>query len=732
MNTPRMVRFRVTSIPKSTKFETVFTGVPLDKNNRVSSGKEVVTVVVASEFLPVKPSIGQHWGVNGDLRVNVIENHGYKISQHTYEDPAHLECQLPETGEQLIKFIAEEKDFKGIGEAKARALWVLLGDQFHHTMQLNNWENRKLLRQVLTDDSIDALYEGYQKYKNLSQCNWMFERRIPSHIQQRLVKSHGESTIKAIEANPYLLCTFGMSFTKVDELAQIWSYPIPKNDERRLSAALEMSLRDQISKGHTYSNRANLIPTIRKYLHSTDLVNAAFFSGYNKSQYILQKEDFTFHPPAQLLMESVVAKRLLKLASVHGLYDTPASLAYRHAYEELPYPLTDQQKLAVGGCLDNKIACITGGAGTGKTTVLRTALRAFAELGYIIHAVALSGRAAMRLKESIGMETMTIARFLSNPPIEDEDGQNLLVIDETSMVDLPTMYRIVTHINPSVRVLLVGDPDQLPPIGCGKVLADIVESKEIENTMLDIVKRQEGSTGIPEYSKLINAGTVPSELSTGAITFHETAKDDIASKCSYLYAKAPSISRVISPTKALTADINTQIQRLSNASGKLLEFEMYGELTFLNMREGDSVLFTKNLYHRDIQNGSLGILSSVEGGQFETVEGLEETYYGEVILDTGEEIKITEEVLDCMELGYAITLHKAQGSQFPRIIIALKSGKIVDRAWLYTAITRAEAEIHIVGSEADLRAITTSPSNASKRNSYLKKLLEKPFCESFC
>lgn len=732
MNTLRMVRFRVTSIPKSTKFETVFTGVPLDKSNRVSSGKEVVTVVVASEFLPVKPSIGQHWGVNGNLSVNVIENHGYKISQHTYEDPAHLECQLPETGEQLIKFIAEEKDFKGIGEAKARALWVLLGDQFHHTMQLNNWENRKLLRQVLTDDSIDSLYEGYQKYKNLSQCNWMLERHIPSHIQQRLLKSHGESTIEAIEANPYLLCTFGMSFTKVDELAQIWSYPIPKDDERRLSAALEMSLRDQISKGHTYSNRANLIPTIRKYLHSTDLVNAAFFSGYNKSQYILQKEDFTFHPPAQLLMESVVTKRLLKLASVNGLYDTPASLAYRHAYEELLYPLTDQQKLAVGGCLDNQIACITGGAGTGKTTVLRTALRAFSELGYTIYAVALSGRAAMRLKESIGMETMTIARFLSNSPIEDEDGQNLLVIDETSMVDLPTMYRIVTHINPSVRVLLVGDPDQLPPIGCGKVLADIVESKVIENTMLDIVKRQEGSTGIPEYSELINAGTVPLELSTGAITFHETTKDGIARKCSYLYAKAPSISRVISPTKVLTADINTQIQRLSNASGKLLEFEIHGELTFLNMREGDSVLFTKNLYHLDIQNGSLGILSSVEGSQFETNEGLEVTYYGEVTLDTGEEIKITEEVLNCMELGYAITLHKAQGSQFPRIIIALKGGKIVDRAWLYTAITRAEAEIHIVGSEADLRAITTAPSNASKRNSYLKNLLEKPFCESFC
>ena len=141
---------------------------------------------------------------------------------------------------------------------------------------------------------------------------------------------------------------------------------------------------------------------------------------------------------------------------------------------------------------------------------------------------------------------------------------------------------------------------------------------------------------------------------------------------------------------------------------------MNGEKLFLNMRLNDTILFTQNHYDTGIQNGSLGILTSVKGT---------EKSYGEVTLDTGDKIEVTRAVLDCMELGYAITLHKAQGSQFPRIIIALQKGRIVDRAWLYTAITRAESEIHIVGNASDFAEITIMASNAHKRRSYLAELL---------
>lgn len=708
--------FRVTSIPYDSSTMVIFSGTPLRKNSyRANSGKYYVTIKVDPDTLPVEPAIGQYWLVKGARHIKNMDIGDYVMQQHTYQSPDHVECRLPETGEQLIQFIARENDFKGIGESKARALWELLGKDFHATLNNDTPESRMLLKSVLSEDSITALFEGYAKYKNLAYCNWMSEHKIPASVQQRLLKYHSEQSIEAIKQNPYVLIGFGMSFTEVDSISQA-KLEVTTNDDRRLSAALEIAIRKEIEKGHTYTIQANLRPHLTKLLKDKDLVAKAFHAGHDKAQYLLNHTTGSYHPTAQLLMENVVTKRLKALASQNNLYDEHANSAYCSAVGELPYELTKKQEEAVTTCLDNAVSCITGGAGTGKTTVLRTALRAYYAMGFEIHAVALSGRAAMRLHESIGFITSTIAKLLRNKPIDSEKQKHLLVIDEASMIDLPTMYRLVNHIHPSVRIILTGDPNQLPPIGCGKVLADIVESKVIANTLLDIVKRQEGYTGIPEYSKLINQGEVPEQLTTGAIYFHETDKKEISQVCCNLYQQSPENSRVMASTKALVAEINKLTQEAVNHSGSRLEFEMNGELFFQHLRLNDSILFTQNHYDKGIQNGSLGALTSVVASG---------DSYGEVTLDTGDKVIVTQAVLDCMELGYAITLHKAQGSQFPRIIIALQKGKIVDRAWLYTAITRAESEIHIVGAEADLKTITAAPSHSNKRNSYLVDLLKR-------
>ena len=328
----------------------------------------------------------------------------------------------------------------------------------------------------------------------------------------------------------------------------------------------------------------------------------------------------------------------------------------------------------------------------------------------------------MRLHESIGFFTMTIARLLREEPISPslDEPKHLLVIDEASMIDLPTMYRIVTHLDPSVRIILAGDPNQLPAIGCGKVLSDIVESGAIATVELNIVKRQEGSTGIPEYSATINRGEVPPSISIGAIAFHETPPHQVVDKCKSLYAESPDNTQIIGATKALIGEVNRECQKLINPDGQRLQFRLHGDDFFLDMRVGDPILFTKNNYNIGIQNGSLGILSSTER---DTQNGQET--FGIVTLDTGEAISITDGIFDCMELGYGITLHKAQGSQFPRIIVAVQKGRISDRAWLYTAITRAEAEVHIVGQAKDLSTMAKAVSNANRRGSFLRELLKK-------
>lgn len=712
-------QMRVTSIPYTSTNMVIFSGVPLANNSyKTNSGKYYVTIKVNPDEIPIQPLLGQHWSVRGARIIEEVETGDFVMQQHSYTSPLHIECILPETGEQLIRFIARETDFKGIGESKARALWKLLGKNFHSTVRNDTPESRYLLRSVISDESIDVLFKGYAKYKNLAYCNWMSELKIPSSVQQRLLKYHGNDSIEAIKQNPYVLICFGMSFTDVDKIADLDQFKIIDCDHRRLSAALETAIRKEIEKGHTYTTQASLRPHLTKLIKDKELITEALKAGYNKAQYILNPGTGTYHPTAQLLMENVVVKRLKALASQNNLYDNVANSAYCLAVGELPYDLTKRQIEAVLTCLDNAVSCITGGAGTGKTTVLRTALRAYHQMGFKIHGVALSGRAAMRLHESIGFITSTIAKLLHQEPVmpTSEQQKHLLVIDEASMIDLPTMYRLVNHIHPSVRIILTGDPDQLPPIGCGKVLADIVLSKAIANTRLDIVKRQEGSTGIPEYAKLINQGIVPEKLSTGAIYFHETPKSEIAHVCCNLYQQSPEISRVMAPTKALVAEINQLTQKVVNSDGNRLEFDMHGERFYQNLKLNDAILFTQNHYDIGIQNGSLGTLTRVESS---------DDTYGEVTLDTGNKIEVTQTLLDCMELGYAITLHKAQGSQFPRVIIALQKGKIVDRAWLYTAITRAEIEIHIVGSSEDLKLITESQSISHKRNSYLFEILKQ-------
>lgn len=715
--------FRVTSIPFTAPKLVIFSGVPIDKKSyQVNSGKYYVTIKANPETLPVMPSVGQHWNVAGQRKIEDKEIESYVMQQHTYEKSfQEISCTLPKSNEELINFIAKEKDFEGIGAKKARVLCNALGDDFYEIMSNNSLTSRTRLRSFLSDHSINALFKGYAKYRNLSHCNWMSKNKIPSRIQQQLLKHHDEKTIDAIKNNPFILVSFGMTFKEVDSLVKNsdFNFEMTDYDHRRLSAALEFALRKQIEKGHTFTSQADLRSTLSKlFSNDKEMMSATFRAGYNKAQYVLNPDTGNYHPTAQLLMENVIAKRLLKLAKKKDLYDEHSNAAYNFAVAQLPYELTKMQIEAVVTCLDNAVSCITGGAGTGKTTVLRTVLKAYSKLGYDIHAIALSGRAAMRLHESIGFDTLTIARFLKNSPIEIDlaTDKALLVIDEASMIDVPTMYRLITHIHPNVKIILTGDPDQLPPIGCGKVLSDIVGSKVIANSMLDIVKRQAGTTGIPEYSRTINQGKVPEKLTTGNIHFHQTQEKDIVDVCCELYSQAPFDSRIIAPSKALVSEINKLTQDLVNPDGERLEFNMDGERQFVNYKLNDVIMFTQNHYDKDIRNGSLGTLSSVES---------DDNYFGEITLDTAKVLKVDQTILDCIQLGYAITLHKAQGSQFKRIIVAIPKSNIIDRAWIYTAITRAETEIHIVGDAEKLKSFIETPSKSHLRNSYLSNLLRQ-------
>jgi exodeoxyribonuclease V alpha subunit len=316
-----------------------------------------------------------------------------------------------------------------------------------------------------------------------------------------------------IKEDPYSLSTFGMDFKMIDRIAKK-HFKIENCDPRRLTSIVTQALRALTSKGNTAVYPSQLRNQVRKIVDDdNEQVSRALTCSYDKRAFIVYPDSGVYQFTPNFIMENTVAKRFLKLYSQGEIYneeEDAACVSAFKAFETAERKLEPQQREAVMVSVSYAISCITGGAGTGKTTVLNAVLNAYDVLGYNIKAIALSGRAAMRMRQSIHRPSSTIAKFLKEDPLEDlGDNKFLLVIDESSMLDLPTIFKIVTHISPAVRILFVGDPNQLPPIGAGNILGDIVKSGIIHNTELNIVKRQGASSGIPEYSKSIRDGVVP-------------------------------------------------------------------------------------------------------------------------------------------------------------------------------------------------------------------------------
>lgn len=706
--------FRVTSVWQASRKWACFSGVPLVKNSyKTKSVKDIFVVKTNPNVLPMAPTVGQHWRVTGHSSSRNVEHGEHIVTEHHIIEPSRCEVTLPHDGEQFVRFVTKEKDFKGIGNAKARELWQKFKSNIFNVL---NQKDIASLTTVLTPQSAQCLIDGFRKYANLKYSTWFADRKIPPHIQQKLFKFHQENSVQSIIENPYRLVTFGMSFSKTDEIAQ-QSFDIMKNDQRRFVGAVEHILKKHSNHGgHTLATHKDIYIPLARLLKSKELAAQALKSANVHKSYFIDKETGSYHHTPLLIMEKVVAKRLLHLNKNVTENSHELDQAYTEAFKELPYELTDKQSDAVFSSVSSHVSCITGGAGTGKTTVLRTVLRAYSCLGFNISAIALSGRAAMRLHQSIGFRTSTVAAFLRDAPIDNND-KNIVVIDEASMIDLSTMYKIVAHINPSVRLLFVGDFNQLPPIGVGLILADIVKSKAIPNTELDIVQRQSETTGIPEYSRMIKVGEIPPEISIGNIHFHDIELEHVAGQCVKLFSQSPSNSQIVAATKKLTSEINLQCQSQINPDGKRLMLDEFGQLLQTDLLLNDPVLFTKNNYDAGVQNGSLGKLTSIEQTElsFGTVK----------IDDTNEEIPITRPLLDSLEAGYCITLHKAQGSQFKRVIVALSNTKMLDRAWLYTAITRSEDEIHIVGTRGRFEQAIQSLSAHHRRNTHLINILEQ-------
>lgn len=712
---------RVTSVPYRRSYATVVRGVPVGESHLVKSATYFVSVIAQSDYLPIEPTPGQIWKVSGHKTIKAMTHGAYKASEHSYRHPDSFDMRMPETGESFIAFISKDKAFTGIGKAKARQLWSRFGKDIHRMLTEGDAQDLNALKESLSDQSIKALYAGYAKYENLRHTGWMSKARIPHSVQQRILKHRKRGTVEAIKGNPYELINFGLKFQKIDALLKgihghAWEYE--RYPEQRKQAAMVQAIKDCMKDGSTWVKLKQVKTRAADIMKSEKLSEQGIqWLKKTPSVAIHHVTDERLHPTATAIQELAVAKRIDHLLSVRTPLSEKEQNILEDVLSQLPYELTSKQQLAIMTSLSERLSCITGGPGTGKTTVIGTFLKVADSIGYSIYAVTLSGRAAMRLHASIGYQTVTIARFLREDPVVCSEGDKaLLMIGEASMIDLPTMFRIINHVDPSVKIVLTGDPSQLPPIGSGKILHDLVLSERVRTTMLDIVKCQKEGNGIPEYSKLVNAGIVPTTLSTGNIHFHEFSDSNLAfERAIELYLERPGESRIIAPTSKLVSQVNESIQERCNSDSPLINVTLDGEEWVRKLRLHDQVLFTQNHPNAGVEEGSLGRLVSVDQ---------QDDVFGIVELDTNEMVEIDHNVLEALELGYAMTLHKAQGGQFPRVIVLLREGRTMDRSWIYTALTRAELEVHIIGSPDVFMKVIEAPSKAFNRKTFLAQLID--------
>ena len=679
---------RVTSIKPKYKSGTIrFAGVAVCPTTfETQKDRAHYRITARPEQIVFEPSLGQVWTVTGVPAIDHEPSHRYQGKMDTiydYRKPEKMNCVLPRTAEAFGAFIENKHEFKGVTASKVANLWGKYGEK---TIEHMKYARSDLLEKFVTKTSAKTLIEGFEKYRNIGYSKWMVEHEIPLDVQKKIFdfkpilceyrtlgnrKSFSIDPRTTIEENPYRLCsTFDMHFLEVDKLVRRkFETDLKSTDARRMVAVVKETIKEVSSNMHTVVTQKQLFVKLEDKLQRAELIAETLAKqakqDYQKTDPALlaaaalklhDKEAYFKYPNSDFytlsntyLFENVVAMRLLLMNKDTVAFGDAEVRACDKAFGQSSFPLLDLQKQAVEMAVKSKISCISGGAGTGKTTVLHTVLTAYEELGYVsnisskdlvlsadrktelfcnrnIKAIALTNRAAKRMSNSINkadelerqrpIQTTSIARFLHHTIIDDGEGKYLVVIDEASMLDLNTMFQIVTNIHYNVRLLLVGDHHQLPPITAGKIFADIIHSGVIPNIELTEVVRSSDESGIPGFSRDIRDGIVPSVLfdketseNKPPIHFHEVAADEIAETSAKLYQQAPENSMIVGSLNTLVDEVNLLCQELVNEDGEPFSYSdtenlpLFAKKILSGFRKNDPILFLANDADAGVQNG---------------------------------------------------------------------------------------------------------------------------------
>jgi exodeoxyribonuclease V alpha subunit len=559
---------------------------------------------------------------------------------------------------------------------------------------------------------------------------------VSKNAVRRIHRRYGSGAVEIIRANPWRLATdiSGIGFKTADRVAT--GIGVASDAPERIEASVIQGLRDLAQeRGHTLVESSLLVTWADKYVRAgTPALEAAIERLLASSEIEAgSRIDSEGNRHAGYALPALAAaERLIaaKVRTLSGFKDAvPLSVTDEQIDElERSEGLTfdDSQRSAIKGALEEHVTVLTGNPGTGKTTIVRAILDIAEKRGLSIALVSPTGRAAKRLAEATGRPAQTIHRWLRYHPYEGFKGPEtlpeLLVVDEASMLDVPLAARVFSALPPFGRILLVGDEDQLPAIGPGNVLADLIRSPHAAVFRLRRIHRQAAGSGVPDLAAAIRDGNTKPPFDGLTTKFVEADGAEAAQRWIVeAFAKRKMSAdkiQVLTPMNigpAGTESLNRFLQELANPPSPDKREVKIGRETF---REGDRILVTGNDYKHELYNGDILRLVRID----------EEAGELEVTLD-GRELRIPAENGISLNLAYAMTVHKAQGSEFEVVIVPVVSTLLGDpergqrRSLFYTAVSRAR-EIAVVVGQSWAMAASINNHDPDTRSTQLRALLD--------
>lgn len=731
----------------------IFFGIEIDECGTPSSTHSQFVVVARSGLLrDISVEVGQWWYVSGVANPHTRTINGFQVVEQQIH-AEDLQMMLP-TGYHMITLLAEGKRFAGIGNAKATRLWEKFGGMLIAILDRGDTAALATVQGV-SPESAEILVEGWRSYRDTPSLHWLCKHGFNADIGKKIIDFFGSETMPLIEEDPYRLLSFLASWNTTDRFART-HFGITDDDPRRLLAAIEEALYRLFADGHTAATQQMVIARLSSILGDQtsmfqwrSLATKAIDSGLRNGSYLIDGEG-GLHQIGAYVMESTVCQAISnRLYSDHQRLQLNTSTidSIINVFEvDEQLQLTDEQRQAIHMAANASFALITGGAGTGKTIVLKALYRVYDKLHLRIIQAAIAGLAAKRMHDATGRPAATIASILLRVQTDDLKDPCVLVLDEASMVDIITMYRIAHLLPDHVRILMVGDPHQLMPVGPGLVLHALVNAPEVSNTQLTVVKRYGDDIALAAAS--IRNGVWP-EMSADeskAIAFlpiqhttisgpsgtdQEPLKRTIASEVLRLYLQDPTNTQILSPWKKGDEGVNAlnllcQNKTLPDAPRLVVWNKEFDSRVETKFRLGDPIVCTRNFWDVGLQNGSLGRLAQLENSPVELYDD-EGRVVGQAIAwidwDDGVRRPVTESLLDNLDLAYALTVHKAQGSQWSRVIVSITSNRYLDRSLIYTALTRAQHQVLIIGDEVSARRAVEDLPRAYQRFTGLLSLL---------